>query len=114
MSRADKPEKYHSNLEDELKHKQRAELVGHHDVDSKYLGKCARHYYEYDECVRDLVGDTVSCEIFRKSLQRCEEEAGMYEDVLNSLGIVPKERKYQKYTSLYPTKTTEASQPSTN
>lgn len=97
-----------------MKAKTREDYVGHHDIDAKYLGKCSNHYYEYDECLRDLVGDTISCEVFRKGVQRCEEESGMYEDVLKNLGIVPQTRAYQKYTNIYPIKTTESTKTSTD
>jgi hypothetical protein len=66
------------------------------------MGKCSNFYYEYDECVRDTNGEVVYCDKFRKALQRCEEESGMYEDVLKKLNIDPVARSYAKYTHLYP------------
>ncbi len=77
------------------------ELIGHDEIDQKYLGKCSNFYYEYDECVRDALGETVYCDHFRKALQKCEEETGMYEDVLNTLNIVPDSKSFLKYTNLY-------------
>ena len=85
----------------QLKVKENEDVVGHDEIDVKYLGKCSNFYYEYDECVRDCIGDIIYCDKFRKALQRCEEESGMFEDVLKTLKIEPKTRSYRKYTNIY-------------
>jgi len=51
--------------------------------------------------MRDCDGDSVYCDKFRKALQRCEEESGMFEDVLKTLNITPQTKGYLKYTQQY-------------
>jgi hypothetical protein len=89
------------SLEDELRHRENPFIIGQYDVDEKYLGKCGDYYTEYDNCIKDTVGEVLYCKNFRKALERCEEMSGMYDDVLKALNIEPKQRLYKKYTNYY-------------
>ena len=55
--------------------------VGQDDVDQRFLSSCGKFYKAYNECLKDMAADAVSCKLFRKRVQRCEVQKGYYEDI---------------------------------
>jgi len=70
--------------------------VGSDDVDERYLSSCGKFYKAYHKCLKDMVGDPVSCKMFRKRLQKCEVQKGFYDDIKNALKMSIKINKPEK------------------
>ena len=61
--------------------------VGKEEHDQRYFSTCGKFYIAYNECLKDMVGDVISCKMFRKRLQRCELQKGYYEEIKAFLKI---------------------------
>ena len=57
--------------------------------DVKFLSKCSEFYYNYDQCLKDTLGETHTCKDYRKSLQQCEKLHLFNERALKKLNISP-------------------------
>eukprot|EP01016_Furgasonia_blochmanni_P042384 TRINITY_DN5622_c0_g1_i2.p1 TRINITY_DN5622_c0_g1~~TRINITY_DN5622_c0_g1_i2.p1 ORF type:complete len:199 (+),score=6.33 TRINITY_DN5622_c0_g1_i2:131-727(+) len=78
------------------------DYIGKDDIDVRYLTPCGDFSYQYHECLKDTMGDILSCKPFKKSLRRCEEVNGLFQASYAKLGVTKmKKEGFRKYSNVY-------------